>query len=200
MSTFVKPTSAPTVKNLKIKKNYVQKSTKKQEAIDLIPANTKVPISKTWTERLKLAFQHHRINNKSVKEKIAELQSEIKKIIYGSYCRISRWHGYNHVRYRSIQDIILHKVFLEEQQKYLNSSSTEIRCHTMINIYYLSFTAKSFALMTKFGMMKRNSTGFLILPSHRRLQDYKNYFKPERGFTPNIMYDLYKVKYFSDKE
>ena len=54
--------------------------------------------------------------------------------------------------------------------------------------------------MTKFGMMKKNSTGFLILPSRRRLQDYKNYFKPERGFTPNIMYDLYKVKYFSDKE
>ena len=54
--------------------------------------------------------------------------------------------------------------------------------------------------MTKFGLMKKNSTGFLILPSRRRLQDYKNYFKPEQGFTPNIMYDLYKVKYFSDKE
>lgn len=37
------------------------------------------------------------------------------------------------------------KFFWEEQQKYLKSSSTGIRCHTMINIYYLSFTAKSFA-------------------------------------------------------
>ena len=41
------------------------------------------------------------------------------------------------------------KFFWEEQQKYLKSSSTGIRCHTTINIYYLSFTAKSFAAYDK---------------------------------------------------
>ena len=41
----------------------------------------------------------------------------------------------------------------------------------------------------------------LILPSRRRLRDYKNYVKPELGFNPNIMRELrHKVKDFLDKE
>ena len=35
--------------------------------MSLIPAKTKTPISKTSTERLKLAFQHYRPENKSIK-------------------------------------------------------------------------------------------------------------------------------------
>ena len=62
----------------KSKKTYVQKSNKKQEAMNLIPAKTKAPISKTSTEGLKLAFKHYRTENKSLKEKIDELQSKIK--------------------------------------------------------------------------------------------------------------------------
>ena len=82
---FAKPISAPPVKNLRIKKkSYVQKSIKKLEAMNLIPAKTKAPISKTSTERLKLAFQHYRTENKFLKEKIDELQSEIKKIVNGN--------------------------------------------------------------------------------------------------------------------
>ena len=55
--------------------------------------------------------------------------------------------------------------------------------------------------MKKFSMMKKKGTGFLILPSRRRLRDYKNYIKPERRFNPNIMRELrHKVKDFSDKE
>ena len=40
-------------------KTYIQKSIKKQEVMNLIPAKTKAPVSKTSTERLKLAFQHY---------------------------------------------------------------------------------------------------------------------------------------------
>ena len=58
--------------------SYVQKSIKNQEAMNLVPAKTKIPISKTSTERLKLTFQHCRTENKLLKEKIDELQSEIK--------------------------------------------------------------------------------------------------------------------------
>ena len=47
--------------------------------MNLIPAKTKAPISKTSTERLKVAFQHYRTEKKFLKEKIDELQSEIKK-------------------------------------------------------------------------------------------------------------------------
>ena len=38
------------------KKSCVQKSIKKQNAMNLIPVKTKAPISKTSTERSKLAF------------------------------------------------------------------------------------------------------------------------------------------------
>ena len=40
--------------------------------------------------------------------------------------------------------------------------------------------------MTKFGMIKKG-TCFSVLPSHRRLHDYKNHIKPEQGLSPNIM-------------
>ena len=40
--------------------------------------------------------------------------------------------------------------------------------------------------MSKFGMIKKGA-GFSILLSRRRLRDYKNYIKPERRFSPNIM-------------
>ena len=64
---------------MKIKKGYVQKAIKKQEAMNLIPAKTKAPISKTSTEPLKFAFKDYQNVNKSLKEKIDELQSERKK-------------------------------------------------------------------------------------------------------------------------
>ena len=76
---FPKPISASIAKNLKIKKGYVQKAIKKQEAMNLIPAQTKAPISKTSTEPLKFAFKDYQNVNKSLKEKIDELQSERKK-------------------------------------------------------------------------------------------------------------------------
>ena len=46
--------------------------------MNLIPAKNKTPISKTPTESLTLASQHYRTENKFLKEKIDELQSEIK--------------------------------------------------------------------------------------------------------------------------
>ena len=50
-----------------------------QQVINLIPAKTKAPISKTSTECLKLAFQQCRTEKKFLNEKIDELQSEIRK-------------------------------------------------------------------------------------------------------------------------
>ena len=46
--------------------------------MNLIPAKTEAPISKTSTGRLKLALQRYRTEKKFLKEKIDELQSEIK--------------------------------------------------------------------------------------------------------------------------
>ena len=48
--------------------------------------------------------------------------------------------------------------------------------------------------------MKKN-TGFVILPSRRRLWDYKNYIPPKQGFDKDIIIELHdKVKDFSDSE
>ena len=52
--------------------------------MNLIPAKTKAPISKTSAERLKKPFQHYRTESKFLKEKIDELQGEMKNIINGS--------------------------------------------------------------------------------------------------------------------
>ena len=71
------------------------------------------------------------------------------------------------------------KFFWEEQQKYLKSPSTGIRCHPMITRHCLSFAAKSFAACDEIRYDEEKSTGFLILPSSRRLRDYKNYMKPK---------------------
>ena len=50
-------------------------------------------------------------------------------------------------------------------------------------------------------MDEKNKTGFLILPSRRRLRDYKNYIPPQRGFNSKIVEELAtKVKDFQSKE
>ena len=41
----------------------------------------------------------------------------------------------------------------------------------------------------------------MILPSRRRLRDYKNYIRPQRGFNKDVVNELLeKVKHFSDNE
>jgi len=47
----------------------------------------------------------------------------------------------------------------------------------------------------------KTGTGFLVLPSLRRLRDYKNYIHPQRGFNKHIINELKsKTKDFSDAE
>ena len=47
----------------------------------------------------------------------------------------------------------------------------------------------------------KTGTGFLILPSQRRLREYRNYIHPKRGFNHEIIKELInKTKDFSDKE
>ena len=61
------------------------------------------------------------------------------------------------------------KFFWEEQQKYLKSSSNGIRYHPMIIRYCLFFAAKSSAAYDEIRYDEKKGTGFLILPSRRRL-------------------------------
>ena len=93
------------------------------------------------------------------------------------------------------------KLFWEEQQKYLNSSKQPIRYHSMIIRFCLNLTAKSTAGYEEIRYNKATGSGFVILPSRRRLRDYKNYIKPKRGFNKEIIKELMdKIKHFNDIE
>ena len=71
----------------------------------------------------------------------------------------------------------------------------------MIIRYCLSLVAKSSSAYEDIRYDSKTSAGFLILPSQRRLRDYKNYIHPQRGFNNKIIHELKsKVKGFTDSE
>ena len=82
------------------------------------------------------------------------------------------------------------KLFWEEQQKYLSSLKNGIRCHPMIIRYCLNLASKSPAVHEEMRFNEKSGSGCLVLPSRRRLRDYKNYITPERGFNPKILTEL----------
>ena len=85
------------------------------------------------------------------------------------------------------------KLFWEDQQKYLSSSSSSsIRYHPMIIKYCLSFAAKSSSAYSDLRYNSRTGSGVLILPSLRTLRDYKNYIRPERGFNNEVVDEMNK--------
>ena len=94
------------------------------------------------------------------------------------------------------------KFFWEEQQKYLNvSCKTSIRYHPIIIRYCLALQAKSAAAYNEIRYDEKTGTGFVALPSQRRLRDYKNYIHPKHGFNHEIINELKnKIKVFSDIE
>ena len=109
----------------------------------LIPAKTKTPVSKTSTERLKLALQQYQTENKFLKEKIDELQSEIKR----SSMEVSAELGNNMVTIMPGVDqskiSLFTKIFWEEQQKCVKLTAAGFKYHPMIISYCLSLAVKS---------------------------------------------------------
>ena len=94
------------------------------------------------------------------------------------------------------------KLSWSEQQKYVGKSSTKgIRYHPTLIRYCLSLASKSPPTYDQMRFDGKNNTGFLILPSRRRLKDYKNYITPQRGFNKEILLELIKKpENFSDIE
>ena len=85
------------------------------------------------------------------------------------------------------------KLFWEEQQKYLfSSSSSSIRYHPMIIKYCLSLAAKSSSAYSDLRYNSRTGSGVLILPSLGTMRDYKNYIHPKRGFINEVVNELNK--------
>ena len=85
------------------------------------------------------------------------------------------------------------KLFWEEQQKYISSSSpTSIRYHPMIIKFCLNLAAKSSSTYKDQQYYSTTRTGILVLPSLRTLRDYKNYIRTTRVFNPEIIDELAK--------
>jgi len=158
------------------------------------PIKPNAPISSTSTERLKVSLQTYRIENKDLKNQIAKLQKELKK------CSVQTSDSLNKdlVSIMSKADPSkvspFMKFFWEEQQKYIQASSTGVRYHPAVIRYCLSLLSKSSSMYEDLRYNQKTGTGFLILPSQRRLRDYRNYIRPERGFNKNIIEELKFVR------
>ena len=70
------------------------------------------------------------------------------------------------------------RLFWEGKQKYLQSSPNNVKYHSMTIRYCLSLELKSAATYNYIRYNEKTETGFVILPSYRRLRDYKYYIRP----------------------
>ena len=71
----------------------------------------------------------------------------------------------------------------------------------MIIRYCLGLAAKSPSFYDDIRCNENNNTGFLILPSRRRLRDYKNYIRPTQGFNRDVVNELIKnIENYSEEE
>ena len=73
-------------------------------------------------------------------------------------------------------------LFWQQQKKLLTSSHTGVRYHPMIIWFCLSHAAKSSSCYEEL----RNSK-VLVLPSQKRLKDYRNAMRPQRGFQEEVV-------------
>ena len=62
----------------------------------------------------------------------------------------------------------------------------------MIIRYCLDLAARSPAVYDEISYDEKTTSGFVILPSRRRLKDYKNYIRPQQGFKKDVINELKK--------
>lgn len=166
------------------------------------PAKLHAPIMATAPEKVKLTLQSYRIQNKQLKCEIEEM----KALIHSNNITVNKElnDDLHSIMSSANKDNIapFMKFFWEEQQKYLSVNSRNgIRYHPAIIRYCLSLASKSPTVYDDLRYDDKTKSGFLMLPSRRRLRDYKNYIRPERGFNPGVLKELSKlVENFSDQE
>ena len=143
-------------------------------------------MSKTDPSRLKLTLQGQRLRcaqlERELNEMRAELQSTNIEVDHELGNDLTKIHGSGADTSKMTPFM---KLFWEQQQKLFSSSQKGVRCHPMLIRFCLSLAAKSPSCYEEL----RNS-GVLVLPSQRRLKDYRNAIKPKRGFQPEILEEL----------
>ena len=154
------------------------------------PAKPKAPISLTLPERIKLTLQQYRLENKQLKDELDKMKEEIsqKSLLIDNDLGDDFIKIMSNAQKKSIPPFM--KMFWEEQQKYLSSSKTGVRYHPMIIRYCLGLAAKSPAVYDEIRFDEKTNSGFVILPSRRRLRDYKNYIRPQQGFSKGVIKEL----------
>ena len=178
----------------------LNKAEKRKVVSETKPAANKAPLSQTSNERIRFKLNNFRIENKALKEQILKLETEIDSSVEVSSDLNEDFISIISNTNKTMPSFM--KLFWDEQQKYISKSSTKgIRYHPMVIRYCLSLAAKSPSAYEELRYDEKSNTGVLILPSRRRLRDYKNYIRPERGFNPLIVKELIeKVKDFSEIE
>lgn len=76
-------------------------------------------------------------------------------------------------------------LFWQQQKKLFSSSCTGVRYHPMVIRFCLSLAVKSPSCYEELRKSK-----VLVLPSQRRLKDYRNAIKPQRGFQEEVIEQL----------
>ena len=161
-----------------------EKSTKAKEMV--IPAHAKAPVSKTDPVRIKLTLQEQRLKCAQLEQELTEMRTEILKSNIEVDHQLSN--DLTSIFEEANDDKItpFMNLFWQQQKKLFSSSGTGVRYHIpMIIRFCLSLAAKSSLCYEEL----RNSK-VLILPSQRRLKDYRNAIRPKRGFQEEIVQEL----------
>ena len=105
------------------------------------PAKLNAPLSGTNTERIKLTLQGIRLENKTLREELQQMQAELAANSLHSGEEFSKdLKSIMSDSQRNMPPFM--KFFWEEQQKYLSSSKTGVRYHPQIIRYCLSLLFK----------------------------------------------------------
>ena len=154
---------------------------KSKESKNLKPAHINAPVSKTDPARIKLTLQGQQIRCSQLERELSEMQAELTRTnieidneLGNDFTKLFDSAGSKVTPFMSL--------FWEQQKKLFEKSNTGVRFHPMIIRFCLSLAAKSPTCYEEL----RNS-GILILPSQRRLKDYRNAIKPKRGFQKEVI-------------
>ena len=166
------------------------------------PVSLNAPLSATSSSRLIASVKDLRQENKMLKKEIEELKKEIDtssvNVSQDLHQDLTTLFS-QHLEDQNVPPFM--KLFWQEQQKYIKTSKNGVRYHPQIIRYCLNIAAKSPGVYDELRYDREKGTGCIILPSRRRLRDYKNYIRPERGLNPKIVDELIdKTKSFTDIE
>ena len=156
----------------------------KQKAIHAATlAKAKAPLSKTDRKRVEAALIKTRIECKQTKRELEKIKRELEK----RSVEVDMQLGDDlETIFSSAKEVTpFMKLFWKQQMETRKASSKNVRYHPMLIRYCLSLFTKSRSVYEEL-----RSSGILVLPSSRTLQDYKNYINPKTGFSSQVLNHL----------